>query len=514
MSTYVVVAAERIQPWLELTHRLRLMRGASRMLTDCTHADRIEPVVSAAGGRLAHDEAGNIAGIVVFTVEDPANALEAGRAVLRHLNLELPLLQWSVWSQQGDSYVDAYDDFVRSQRPPDVRFRAAGLDLTVAAWCPGCGAEPAMHGGPVDRLNRDSADSDEPPDRPYGPGCARRYLTHDAISNEQKSLTPRRARDFEELALRGVPSAEGERQAVGRKDSRSHLAVIAADGNSMGAWFTALREHATHSGDRELLARASARVDRAIKTAARAASSHVNQGEVPAVVYPVERQYLGGDDLLVSLPAVLAWEFAHAVATSFAQITGRLSAALANRALPAPTLGIGIAFAHRAHPFAQSRAQAESAMQAAKRRGQGLESWIGFRDLTVDGEDSWNLGPDTREGVHVVSLADIGADLGDPGSRRSRTLTLPPHAQAQLAGLLREGFGTPAGSARNRVAAVERHRGRLEQVGDVIEPPVEPTEEAAAEWLSGLESLLVRARWWPREPRRYQPSGQREESPC
>ena len=94
------------------------------------------------------------------------------------------------------------------------------------------------------------------------------------------------------------------------------------------------------------------------------------------------------------------------------------------------SLGIGICFAHVSHPVYETHAEAERAMVAAKRKGKGSASWIGWVDLTAD----------TSAPPFTVSAKQVIAELDgtEPANCLPDVFALSASARAQLGSILRD----------------------------------------------------------------------------
>lgn len=90
---------------------------------------------------------------------------------------------------------------------------------------------------------------------------------------------------------------------------------------------------------------------------------------------------MGGDDVLVSVPAAVAWRFATELGWEFDRLRSTWESRLQDDLASAPnpqleatmkdligqvSLGIGMVIAHSSHPIADSNAVAEQALRAAK----------------------------------------------------------------------------------------------------------------------------------------------------
>jgi hypothetical protein len=172
--------------------------------------------------------------------------------------------------------------------------------------------------------------------------------------------------------------------AMGEDDgNRNHVATVAFDGNAMGAFFGKLAGH----GDAELKQLISPRVSQATRTALVTATRAVLHGGDRFL--PVVPHVVGGDDVVVSVVADRAWEFAAMFLTRFGteladaadrlHLPGQVRAAL-------PSMSAGIVFAQHKFPYSRAVHLAEQALRRAKQDTHGARAAVCWLDVTVDGE--------------------------------------------------------------------------------------------------------------------------------
>ena len=174
---------------------------------------------------------------------------------------------------------------------------------------------------------------------------------------------------------------------IGERSSRGgYLGVVYADGNAMGRIVQALNRADTCRHFSEI-------VDQSIRTACFSGLTKVMGGEVkqvreradqdssssPTAVRPLPADILllGGDDLLVALPADRALDFALHVSNEFERLTREKIAALRDDTVQAFfqdrigdngfTISCGVAIARSTHPFYLSLDLAEHLLGNAKR---------------------------------------------------------------------------------------------------------------------------------------------------
>jgi hypothetical protein len=505
MTWWITVAAVRIQSWIQQTPQLAHMRGASKALRSVTSPSQVGSLPGLGAVRISAAES-SVDGVVVATAPSRDEAAGAASALATHLGHELPGVQWEAWWAEAETYLAAYS---RAADPfegvPRLRRLPALQECGLVKSCLMCRSEPGQTGaegsasGVLD-------DDDRRAVLTQGNGCRVRLTqsgeSKDAmrLREDEWALLPgeRFARDFDHLARRGGLTATQVDPAkpgpsLGRKESRNHLATICADGNSVGAFFKGLATstlplQTVHAGAIRALNNSTwSAVNFAARTVAAA----------PDVV-AIEPHFIGGDDVLVSVPAPLGWSFASHLARCFEDdlrqaFTTLLATDMAGRSLSAAqaeeaaalqkrigelSLGIGMTFSHASFPFAEAHEVAEAAQHAAKQAGKGVASMIGWADITAQHSDR---GGTT---IHVidaeVARSEVAIASGDVGARP--VFRLSPSARAQLTAILRD---TPD----HAEATVQAWAERLEDgtlAADLAKTPPERLRED-----------LSRARWWP-----------------
>ncbi|PZS33529.1 MAG: hypothetical protein DLM58_07515 [Pseudonocardiales bacterium] len=454
---FVTVAAVRIQTWLTRTPSLKLLRGASHALRDSTSVERITRFLEETGlaATIASD-AGDVDGVVVLRVapgHDPAAIVDA---VVTDLGRELPGVEWEAWWTAADGYLEAYRKAVAENDASVGRrsFYPVLADLPAAQSCSGCRCEPA--GDRLDDGQRIGAD------------CS--------VRAGAGKLRKGEATTFEELARCGGLVAGRPQRAVGRQLSRNHLATIAADGNRIGELFDLIADHGNDDLRRTCVASLDAATCETVQQVTRALSKGAN---VDAVI----GHYTGGDDVLIGVPAPLAWQVVNLLIATFeAEIRVRIRGGIEvpaeiDRVLGGVSLGVGVTFAHASHPIAATNRRAHEAMAQAKNEVRGRKGAVSWIDLTAEDE--------LPKGRHLTraELSDLIGG-GNPGGRRD-ILDLPASARASLAELLRNRRSSPGDTSQG-----------VRQWADRTGRP-ELAARAEAAKLDMFSDTLSLARWWP-----------------
>ena len=165
-------------------------------------------------------------------------------------------------------------------------------------------------------------------------------------------------------------------------DAATQLALIYADGNKVGAFLSEAAK-AAREGGRPAKSDIVPALDQATLAALADAIIDRFRGWPRP---PVLANLAGGDDLLVSVPAIDAWMFVRTLLEAFGQ---RIDAA--TRGWPEsvrdqlPSLSAGLVFHHMTAPFSDVVRIAEEQLRAAKKARRGTEPTVAFLDLTADG---------------------------------------------------------------------------------------------------------------------------------
>lgn len=508
MNAYIGIGAARIQTWLLRTPNLAGMRGASKALAAATKNETVRVWLQQRNLRAVsiEQDAGDVDGVVVVTAPH-ADAHTVARELLAHLSGEVPGIEWEAWWCPADSYLTAYtlaaaDD----ERVERLTWLPTTQDIPVLRSCE-CRREPSG----VDERTWPGGEK-----RFSGADCARRHAHHhqvrrSALGSGGATRSPgssggqlwdqipgRAPDDLSELARLGGLREGTARLAHGRKDSRNHTATVVADGNAMGALFDLIAERSKVidlGGFRTLAVESlnSIAIHAVLAAAARITPPNLEQGgepthQEPAPLMPVMAvlpHFVGGDDMFVSVPAPLAWEFVTELARAFEGLRTTLNHALdglstsgvdlpdLRQAVQHVSLGVGVCFSRASHPIAETHAAAERAMLVAKKSGAGASSFIGWTDLTEGAVTvvSASGSPERR----VIGLEEALAQLG-PGTQPD-VFDLTPSARAMLASILRDVEPSVRDSKVDQWAA---------RVGWTRSSTIED-----------LPALLSRARWWP-----------------
>ncbi len=481
---YLSIGAQRIQGWLAATPKLDHLRGASHALAAITSKPDINEWRRSVGLADATicEQAGDVDGVVVLEHEDASTLEQAASHLLPHLGSQLPRVTWEGWLAEGSSFLSAFDRVDAGQAVRRYRWLPQPNDVPVLAQCDTCRSEPRAPSGDAE-----------------GPGadCAARVKYKDDARGLLAGIPGRWPRDFQDLARRGGRGPGATSKAIGRTDSRNHLALVKADGNKVGALFRELSRHEEQLPT--LTSGAVADLDQATKAAVYTATSAIT--DEATTVKGAIAHYAAGDDVLVSVPAPNAWTFVNRLIADFEilQTTwhNRLKdddppqdiAKIVSDLIDQVSLGVGVVFTHETHPLADTFAIADQAERAAKQFAQGGHSAVAWVDLSAEGMAGVRQDSTWRQ---VVTRTQLMKDLdrtpepcSAPTTLSETVMGLPPSARAQLGMVIRD---APEGAT---AAAVQSWCARRTT-------PVDPIADAAkAGNFDDLSSLLSRSRWWP-----------------
>ncbi len=541
MTTYMTVAARRIQQWIARTPMLRLVRGAAIALDEQTGADAVQEWLVTRGYdpfvEIAED-AGAVSGVVALRLkagrDNPTAARPVVRDLLGHLSAQLPGIEWEAWIENAGSFSDAFR-VVRDSEGQRSADRLVGLpadaDFPPASACEGCGREPRELGKWIAEEQGEGKDPERPGIRDLGMDCAMRRGARDAVIEATRQAGGRpEALSFPELARRGRP-LDLSRTASGNREW-NHLATICADGNRMGAVFDAFIEAKLPASFRMDAAHAITEAAETALYVARLTVDKDNFGIWSDIVH-----YVGGDDILVSVAAPVAWEYAVTLSVEFVRaledswanaaqkhdVTEKLAEVkklMTGGTGDWPGLGLGIAFAHHSHPFAACRHAAEDAQVNAKRATCGRSAAICWVDLTV--ESPRDVTPfrylKAREGERLLSTTAKNAQSASANEELwNAVLTRwSNHQRGRVREILRdhwrpESYAPPEVQRLRNVVVTEllaQHSERAEfklwePLNGQRTPQVATDGSAIATGaldgeIAELANLLSLERWWPK----------------
>ncbi|MEW1734426.1 hypothetical protein AB0346_00550 [Nocardia beijingensis] len=446
MTRYLDISVVQIQAWLAQAPTLKGRRGASSMIRTATSPTRIAALLDQHPGIEPNREQGPIDGVVSMTVAEGTDTQPVAGAVLAALREQLPTATLRVVTSAGPTYGQRV---VESSRD----WPAAVPEWPLGRPCAWCRVFPAAE-----------IDNDDPrrPGEALCADCRLRRVHAGATHSRRTPPGPERdllerlgggraaPDDFEDLARLGLGPAGDD----------THVAVIYADGNALGRFIKRIAE-----SDPALLAALPDAIHAATWSAVLAGLAAIDTG---GPTLPVIAHLVGGDDILLSVPAHGVWDFLAAMTAAFVATITR-----AHPKVPEPpTLSAGVVIHHQSFPFATVIDIATDLLRAAKaaRPGHAMLAW---QSITHDGDE-----PAGRPAFPTTTLTDHGEAL--------RALAGLPASQRQtLAWLLR-----PGNAEQSDLTT------QLSRLGlDTVTAPFLDCGDGIAAGL-GLADALDMVRWW------------------
>lgn len=461
MPHYLDVSVRHIQRWLVRAPHLRGRRGASGLLSQATGSLDVD--LAGLGAEL-NPEVGQVDGVISVLIHAPRRIADVEDRLLDLLRRAAPAAVLTATRREGATYTEAFSNPIRTEhRPPLVP------EWPLAKHCDWCGAWPA---------STEIHDSD-----------GRKQVCRDCDERDRASgrnavpdwVPPSEVRFLEALRQQGAGGEYGPLAdnfaalaALGPlPDDRTHLATVFADGNSIGAFIDRLR------GSRSsLLKEAPRKIDNATWASLLAAVRAVGPGDDPPHPPRIVPHLVGGDDLLVTVPAHTVWLFVRTFLTDFAD---QMQVAFPDMS-EAPTASAGIVVHHLTYPFKDVVELAEELLHAdAKHQHKGEVAALAWQSITHDGPAPL---PQRRRSIRIEELAASWEALaglaGVPASQRRQLArlcreTAPARLPAELDRQL----------ARVRVGSVPLvDRVRPFLPGSHSDPPID------------LPDALGITRWW------------------
>ncbi len=526
MTWFASVGQLRIQSYLSRTRHLWGRRGASLKLTELNAVDHIGCLVKA-HGCTPNPYAMAVDGVVELYGATRDDVLAAARAVAYDFRTKLPGVISSIRIGEGTSERnDLAADYAASlgEEPTtneSILVAPAAAEYPPLALCDECGIDPAeqyeqvAYEGEPSRLCGDCAVREPAKEERRWVSVVNRLREETLFEVEARLLRKLNEgryesdhvhgpRDFQHLAGWGAARAASDGRVMD-----NHLALINADGNGFGALFTGLRTHLRRVAPSELetwlgqMKELSGAAHDATKAALETATAELRSASDAGskTTCPVVPHIMGGDDLLVSVPARFAWLFVQSFVThankgfSEAQVAMSTFAeehpSLDGTALKVPELSMsaGVVICGVKFPFGDQVALSEQVLREAKDRVKGSASSIAWHDVTWEGNElrhhdrAWlvetpaqgggaaNLGglPNLTDGKKLV---DLTAALPQSGRQALWRVLEAPNPSVALSGLKRQEY-------------------RQQGVKEV-------SEAVPREWdkVAVIRDALSLARWW------------------
>jgi len=377
VTTFLDIGVVRVQRYIGRWPQLRGRRGASALVSTVLDTGHLSAVIK--NRARTNPAAGSVDGVLSLEViaGDPASLAADLIAEIRGL---MPAAELEATWADGDDYWIAYAQIAaRRSRGDCIVSLPLSSGFPLLKICDLCAMDPAVISLRVIDEQRDACAD-----------CAAR-CEQPNVSPIERRLTDatglKIATDFNHLAELGFDS------------KRNHLATVYADGNAFGAFFAALLKSGLAKDG------VSAQLNEATWTALIEAAELISQDSQICRVLP---HVVGGDDVLVSVPASHAWLFTRTYLQRFNELTAAAVAELGDPSLPAPTASASIVLAHSSWPFNAAADLAADLLARAKRVGAGTVSTIGWLEVTRRGT---NIG-DALPPIALETLNDWAPNIG------------------------------------------------------------------------------------------------------
>ncbi|MBE9375293.1 hypothetical protein IQ251_12645 [Saccharopolyspora sp. HNM0983] len=408
MTDFLDIAVVRIQRWLSRAPHLRGRRGASTLIRKATAAGEVAPLL--VGWEEVAErctEAGQIDGVIPLRLntDDEERIAQLEKQLVAHLRALMPAASFESKRRSGTSWLDA-----QLRTPVRTEWPAPTAEWPLGKRCDWCAEWSANEQVPVGSDGKKALCID----------CRQRTAHAGYATSGHADLQPGTERDlldrwterFPDRPMR-VPDDFPELARLGETDDATHLATIHADGNAIGQF-----RYETHRALRK-----DARLDFDLPGAIQHATwSALLDGlqaatDPDADILPVIAHLVGGDDVLLSLPAHRAWTFVVELQRGFSNyLTESLTAAGLTK-VPAPSISAAIAFHHYTHPLSANADLADELLSAAKKEHFGSAPALAWHDRTHEGPQ-----PSGRPSIRLDQVgahwAELNALAGLPQSTR------------------------------------------------------------------------------------------------
>lgn len=453
MTTYVDVAVSRIQGYLAITRSLSGRRGASAMIRANTsrwagegltrEGPSVDPVERlceklaeldpACDGWKRADDAGDIDGVISLRhdgyceddfirakiIEPIITWLRSGFLTENRTGDASPLpgipgaeihCYWFS-CRTALNYVEAHQ--LMREEPPKVVALPAVSDFPGWEPCSECNRTPIVHVSYLrdpktgdetsQRLCADCVSREAHRGRQAENSCRDPNLIAPSFTAEHE-LRRRVEKDSKQIGDQHYGAVD-DFPHLARLGRSNHLATIAIDGNRIGQLFQDLpkesKKKAVHCLT-EATWSALTTATKAVISPSAQRDSVSNSAHIPVVPHVV-----GGDDVLVSVPAKWAWPFVLAFLNGFEVKAGEVFGP--DRC---PSAGVGMVFARHNVPFIDVMENAEELLAEAKRHTQGKTSAVAWSDMTVDGPFIQKRSPRSLE--YLKTMLELQAEIPSP----------------------------------------------------------------------------------------------------
>ncbi|GAA3879087.1 Cas10/Cmr2 second palm domain-containing protein [Tessaracoccus defluvii] len=393
---YASVGVKQIQAHLARSRHLWGRRGASDMLFYLTDISGVADDIPVAtrGLRTVREILEEHPGVVinidsvdtdgVVQLQGPGrSAVEAAaRAIAHNLKLHLPAASVETSIREAASSVAVLRAEREGEPASTTAYPPTVIEFPLAHHCDECSSAMASREVRVReqllRLCGDCAARNEGPRNETLRSSATVPTSGFMVEQRMlRSLQLTQVQDFKQLAGLGQLPAEEAR----RTTTNNHIATVFADGNGLGGLFGHLRDEAIRDGSTRHLLEVSKRIKQATENGLRAAIETSRIAERDGKVMAAIPHILGGDDVLVSVPATRVWTFLITFMTTMQQLLGEDPYEEARSI----SFSAGVVICHQAFPIGDQVELAERLLRQAKWVEQGQEWTFAWQDVTNEG---------------------------------------------------------------------------------------------------------------------------------
>jgi len=437
MTVYLEFHPDQVQKYLTRWSDLKGRRGASTMLRHATSDEVITPLIPP--GASINDSAPKVDGVVSLIVNDVDQAEAVEARILSHLRNQCPSATFhtavaEVDSHSPEQYLAAWRNVIEpkvinglstvalpspNELPTAKRCRLTGRDICIGARIVSS-QEPHLMGADAFARVR-SADWRNSRHEESLSALELEDRLALKVDFRKDQIADAEVRDFNALAALGPPDQK-----------QNHLATIFIDGNNIGELVE------DHTGG-ELVALSKRLADatwEALAVATHKVCEITDQGPDGSrgQQLPVIPHIVGGDDVLVTVPAFTATAFTRSYLEVFAAAMAGFQFADGS----AVSASGGVVVHHAKFPFTQVAPIAADTLKAAKAANQGNEAALLLVETTREVvndphiDDVWPLTefvqPQLLDGIALLpksTRAALEGALSDWRESRTRDKSSP-----------------------------------------------------------------------------------------
>ncbi|SDK57430.1 hypothetical protein SAMN04487820_109185 [Actinopolyspora mzabensis] len=408
MSDYLDVAVVRIQSWLSRVPDLAGRRGASAMIRRATESETIDSLLTGWEDHAERcAEAGHVDGVVPLRLraEDEETRHRVERLVVGHLREWLPGASLRSTLRRGEDWLAAHDGAPACW---ERDWPAAVSEWPLGKQCDWCQTWPANG-------HRWTGAKEKRKQEALCPDCLLRYDNAGSPSSDKAERTPGTERDLLDLwdkqhnTAARIPDKFPELvEKFGERGDNTHLATVYADGDAISQFGKELHKQRSRGrgGEFDMAKAIDDATWCALLRGIEAVANPDAESDSGIKTLPLVAHLVGGDDVLVSLPAHRAWRFALEMQRKFNESLRKTLKDAGLGTIKVPTQSVGMVFHHHSSPLATASDLAEELLQETKRDYRSSRASLGWQDITNDGPH-----PVGRGGITPETLEHCWGDL-------------------------------------------------------------------------------------------------------